>query len=176
MQIQLNSFLIHPVIYLHGVLSSDLHFAVLLTFVHTGTCSKYATIEQQNANPEYLSEVKLLRWFRRMTYLMLGLSLINWFGYMACPTKKYALLIVAGGVTVTYLANDSLAKTVPHEVLGFVTSELKSMAKEASVEIKSMSEKDKFLDGIKGLTPEQVLNKMKSDTSFTRMYTNFVLN
>jgi hypothetical protein len=48
--------------------------------------------------------------------------------------KKDSLLIIAGGQTLNFLT-DKAAKQIPAELSGFVLTELKNMAKEASVDL-----------------------------------------
>jgi hypothetical protein len=49
-------------------------------------------------------------------------------------SKKDSLLIIAGGQTLNFLT-DKAAKQIPAELSGFVLTELKNMAKEASVDL-----------------------------------------
>jgi hypothetical protein len=89
--------------------------------------------EEEKVNPQARSYKLLRRYFATLFYTLLGLSLINWAGYMFTPTKKEMLLIIAGGGTMQFLTTDSVAKQIPHELSTFVVTELKSMAKEAQV-------------------------------------------
>lgn len=99
--------------------------------------------------------------------------LLFWFGIIFTPSKRDALLIVAGGGTMEFLSNDSTARQLSHDMLVFVQSELKSMAAEAKVEFLEAKGKatieevrQKMRDEAKKMTTDQVLEKMKADTSF----------
>ena len=85
------------------------------------------------------------------------------------PTKKETLLIIAGGGTMQFLTTDSAAKQIPHELSSFVVTELKSMAKEAQVDLGIATQKDKILEEAKAMTTEQVLQRMKIDTNFAKI-------
>jgi hypothetical protein len=92
-----------------------------------------------------------------------------WFLYIFTPSKKDALLIVAGGQTLNYLTTDSTAKKLPHEALDFVVSELRLMATEAKLDLNITSQKDKILESVKTMTADEVLTKMKADTTFAKI-------
>jgi hypothetical protein len=96
-------------------------------------------------------------------------ALFFWMLFVMTPSKKDALLIVAGGQTLNYLTNDSTARQLPKEALNFVVTELKSMAKDAEVQIDLRTQKEKILDEAKNLTAKELLEKMKVDTTFARI-------
>jgi hypothetical protein len=86
------------------------------------------------------------------------------------PSKKDSLLIIAGGQTLNYLTTDSVATQIPRELTAFVVSELKNMAQEAKVELGVMSEKEKLLESLKGLTVDEVLLKLKENPNLLKIY------
>lgn len=99
--------------------------------------------------------------------------ILFWCGIIFTPSKRDALLIVAGGGTMEFLASDSTAKKLPHDMLVFVQSELKSMAAEAKVEFLEASGKvsieqvkQNIREEAKKMTTDEVLAKMKADTTF----------
>lgn len=98
-----------------------------------------------------------------------ALSIITWIGYVATPTKKDALMIIAGGSTMQYLTTDSVGKQIPKEVISFLVTELKQLSKEAKVDLGIVSEKDKILESAKTMTSEQLLDKMKVDSNFRKI-------
>lgn len=146
---------------------------IVLTFLWKDEAMKVNPVDY-DTDKDVVAFKWLRIWFGRLMYSFLALSLITWFGYMAVPDKKDALLIVAGGATMNYLTTDSVAKQIPSEVLNYVSAELKTMAAEAKVELKSFSEKDRFLDGIKQMPTSEILHKISIDTSFARMYIQYV--
>ncbi|MDC7249165.1 MAG: hypothetical protein PQJ49_04525 [Sphaerochaetaceae bacterium] len=91
-----------------------------------------------------------------------------WLAYIGTPSKKDALLIVAGGQTLNFLASDESAKQIPSELSGFVLTELKTMAKEAQVELGIQSQKEKILQSAKEMTSEELLKKIKTDSIFKK--------
>lgn len=102
---------------------------------------------------------KFSRWIWSLAILFIGL-------WVFTPSKKDALLIVAGGNTLDFLSTDSSAKKLPSELTSFVLTELKAMAKDAEVELGVQNQKDKILDEAKKLTTDELLDKMKTDTSY----------
>jgi len=92
-----------------------------------------------------------------------------WSLFIFTPNKKDALLIVAGGQTLNYLTTDSISKQIPRELSSFVVTQLKSMAKDAAVDLNISDQKDKMLEKAKTMTAEQLMSEMKKDTSFARV-------
>ena len=136
-----------------------------------GTISdkKLTNKEEDKLDPDYRSWAKVHTQFAILFYVNLALALITWAGYMFTPTKKETLLIIAGGGTMQFLTTDSAAKQIPHELSTFVVTELKSMAKDAKVDLGIATQKDKILEEAKSMTTEQVLQRMKIDTNFAKI-------
>ena len=89
--------------------------------------------------------------------------------YIFTPRKRDALLIVAGGQTLNFLANDKSAKQIPAELSNFVLTEIKNQAKEAAVDLNISTQKDKILEKAKSMTTEQLMSEMKKDTTFAKV-------
>ena len=92
-----------------------------------------------------------------------------WSLFIFTPSKKDALLIVAGGQTMNFLTTDSTAKKIPHELSSFVVSELKNMAKEAQVDLGIQNQKEKILEQAKTMTAMEIVEKMKVDSTFAKV-------
>lgn len=95
--------------------------------------------------------------------------ILFWSLFIFTPSKRDALLIVAGGQTMNFLSSDSTAKQIPHDVLNFVSVELQNMAKEAKMELGIYSQKERILQEAKTLSTEQLMEKMKSDTTYAKI-------
>jgi len=153
-------------------------FAVLM-FIGLIVCSVGAAIqvsenrsttdEEDKKDSDIRSWQKLRKYFAYVFYPCLAIALLTWFGYMATPTKKEALLILAGGGTMKFLSTDSASKQIPHEMTTFVLTELKSMAKDAEVDLGLSTTKDKILDEAKKMTGDQVMERMKIDSNFRKV-------
>lgn len=98
--------------------------------------------------------------------------ILFWSLFIFTPSRKDALLIVAGGGTMEFLTTDSTAKQIPYELSNFVVTELRNMGAEAQIELGIKSQKDKVLDEAKKMSSEQLLQKMKVDSNFA----NIILN
>jgi hypothetical protein len=92
-----------------------------------------------------------------------------WSLFIFTPSKKDALLIVAGGQTMNFLTTDSTAKQIPHELSNFVVTELKNMASEAQVDLNIKDQKEKILDEAKNMSAKELLEKMKVDSTFAKV-------
>ncbi len=113
-------------------------------------------------------------WRKHLGWIMslcMFLTTVTWVGYMAIPTKKDALLIVAGGSTMNFLTTDSAAKEIPHEVMNYLVTELKSMSEEAKVDIGIKEQTNKIIEEAKGMTGAQLIERMKSDSTFSAIIT-----
>lgn len=125
--------------------------------------------EEDKTDSDIRAWQKTRRYISYLFYPFLILSLITWAGYVFTPTKKDALLIVAGGGAMEFLTTDSSAKKLPSEAMNFVVTELKSMAEEAKVDLGIATQKDKILEEAKKMTTEQVLERMKIDSNFAKI-------
>jgi hypothetical protein len=95
-----------------------------------------------------------------LTFLML---------HVLIPSKKDSLLIIAGGQTLNFLTTDKSSKQIPAELSGFVLTELKNMAKEASVDLNIASQKEKVLEKAKSMSSEELLQTIKNDSTFAKI-------
>jgi hypothetical protein len=110
-----------------------------------------------------------VNWMRKWLFWTYPFMVLFWMLYVLTPDKKQSLLIIAGGGVLNYLTTDSIAKEIPHELTDYVVTELKSMAAEAKVDLGIKTEKQKVLEQVKDLTPEQLLEKMKTDENLTKV-------
>jgi hypothetical protein len=91
-----------------------------------------------------------------------------WALFIFTPSKKDALLIVAGGQTLNFLANDKSAKQIPTELSNFVLTEIKNLAADAKVDLNIADQKDKLLQKAKTMSAEELMAEMKKDTIFAK--------
>jgi hypothetical protein len=125
--------------------------------------------EDEDKNANYRGYKRLRGYFATIFYTTLALSLITWTGYVFTPTKKETLLIIAGGGTMQFLTTDSAAKQIPHELSTFVVTELKSMAKEAQVDLGIATQKDKILEEASRMSSLELIERVKVDTNFAKI-------
>lgn len=95
--------------------------------------------------------------------------ILFWSLHIFTPSKKDALLIVAGGQTMNFLTTDSTAKQIPHELSNFVVTELKNMAAEAKVDLNIKDQKQKVLDEAENMTAKELMDRIKVDTTFAKI-------
>jgi hypothetical protein len=119
--------------------------------------------------PEYVRIRKMFGWiFWGFTIL----SLVSWFGYVAVPTKKDAVMILVGGSVVEFMTTDSVAKQIPSELLILARNEIQSAAAEAKVDLGIMDQKEKILEEAKKMSTTELMDRMKSDTTFAKIIIN----
>lgn len=107
---------------------------------------------------------------KRVFYIftpMLFLSLILW---TFTPSKKNMMLIVAGGSIGNFVSNDSSSKAIPAELTKYVRNFLKKESSdldyETKVELGVETPKENLLNKVKDLTKEQMIEYLKTDTTF----------
>jgi hypothetical protein len=128
------------------------------------TCSYfYAGMEEENETQKMC---------RKWMWWSYPFMILFWSLYIFTPSKKDALLIVAGGQTLNFLTSDSTAKQIPHELSSFVVTELKNMAENAKVDLGIASQKDKILEEAKNMTANQLMDKMRVDSNFAKVILN----
>lgn len=106
---------------------------------------------------------------RRWMWWSYPFCILFWSLYVFTPSKKDALLIVAGGQTLNFLANDKSAKQIPSELSNFVLTEVKNLAAEAKVDLGIADQKDKLLEKAKKMSAEELMSEMKKDTAFAKV-------
>jgi len=106
---------------------------------------------------------------RKWMWWSYPLMILFWSLYVFTPSKKDALLIVAGGQTLNFLANDKSAKQIPAELSNFVLTEVKNLAAEASVDLNISGQKEKLLEKAKKMSAEELMMEMKKDTAFAKV-------
>ena len=95
-----------------------------------------------------------------------------WSLFVFTPSKKDALLIVAGGQTLNFLTTDESAKQIPSELSGFILTELKNMASEAQVELGIKDQKERLIEEAKTMTTDELLKRMNEDKNFADIILN----
>jgi hypothetical protein len=100
------------------------------------------------------------------------IMIIFWSLTIFTPSKKDALLIVAGGQTLNFLTTDESAKQIPSELSGFILTELKNMAAEAQVELGIKDQKERLIEEAKTMTTEELLKRMNEDKNFADIILN----
>lgn len=109
---------------------------------------------------------------RKWQFIGLFPSILFWSLFIFTPSKKDALLIVAGGQTLNYLTTDSTAKQIPREMSNFVLTELRNMAKDAEVDLNISNKKEQILNEVKDMTTEQLIQKMKDNPELKELILN----
>lgn len=134
-------------------------------FIYRAIAGDCASYEEDKRVQSIKNSKVCLKW----TIFISLLAIFTGLMYACIPTKKDALLIIAGGGALEYLTNDSTGKQIPKELSTFVISELKSASSEAIKEIKVSDVKEKVLDDAKKMSPTELLNKIKTDSSFAKI-------
>lgn len=131
-------------------------FAVVFTLIALiSTIAYFSTTENEEGQ----------KMSRKWMWWCYPFMILFWAGIIFTPSKKDSLLILAGGGAMNFLTTDSTAKELPHELTAFVVTELKSMAKEAQVEMMTNDYKQSVLERAKKMTGAELIEAMK-DSAF----------
>lgn len=88
------------------------------------------------------------------------------------PSKKEALLIIAGGSVGNFLTTDSSAKALPSDLTRYLhimmKNEIDNMGSDTKKELGLQTEKERYLEKIGNLTKEQIIEQLKSDTTLLK--------
>lgn len=71
--------------------------------------------------------------FKTIAIVATIFSMLTWMGWIFTPTKKDALIIIAGGTVANFVTQDSSAKQVPHEVMELLRVKIKEEISETSL-------------------------------------------
>lgn len=112
------------------------------------------------------------RMARKWMWWSYPFAILFWMLQIATPSKKDALLIVAGGQTLNFLTTDSTSKQIPKELSNFVVTELKNMANDAKINLNIQDQKEKILEEAKNMTSGELISKMGSDSNFAKIILN----
>lgn len=106
--------------------------------------------------------------FRKVAIWCTVLAVITWAGYVFIPSKRDCVAIVVGGGVLNYLSKDSAAQKIPHNALTFLNTYLEEKTSDLTAETKKEiglpTPKEQFIDKLKDLTKEQILEALKKDT------------
>jgi hypothetical protein len=132
--------------------------------------------EEEKVDSDVRVLIKARIYVRNFFYVMLGLSLITWLGWVTTPTKKDCIMIIAGGTVGNFLQSDSNARQLPADVMKLAHVALLSwqeQIKDISPEdrkvlgIQSAEEKKKedFLDKLGTLTKDEIIEQFRKDST-----------
>lgn len=96
--------------------------------------------------------------FRRFTLVTTLLMVITWAGYIFTPTKKELVMIIAGGAVGNFITQDSTARQIPHDVMVFLQTEIRTASAEAKLEL--MPEVNAKVDSLKNMSKEDLIKRV----------------
>jgi hypothetical protein len=95
-----------------------------------------------------------------------------WFLYLFTPSKGDTLLIIAGGAVGNFVTSDSSSKAIPSDITNFIHMKLKAEMINVDDDIKRQldvqSPKEKFMDKVKDLSKEQLIEYLQKDTTLIK--------
>jgi hypothetical protein len=108
------------------VSSVFLFFTILTTIGYLVFLGVYLSL---NENSEKQTRDYIKYWldtFKKFLIYSLSICIVTWALYVFCPSKKDALIIVAGGAVGNFITSDSSARQIPSELTLLVREEIRS--------------------------------------------------
>ena len=149
--------------------AKDFFFAGIVIFTIISIISTVWFIVDRNGDDMTTGPNSAAERAKKWMWWSYPFMILFWSLHIFTPSKKDALLIVAGGQTMNFLTTDKSAKQIPHELSSFVVTELKNMAADAKVDLNIKDQKTKILDEAKKMTAQELVEKMKVDTTFAKV-------
>jgi hypothetical protein len=131
-------------------------------------------VSKLSTNIEVFSVEMLRKYISKTFYISLSLALVTWLCWAAIPTKKDCLLIIAGGTVGNYIQSDSTVRELPKDFTQFLHLSLQKEIKNLDDESRSelgvtvQSEKNKYVDKLKEMTKEEIIQFINSDTTLIK--------
>lgn len=123
---------------------------------------------EDKADPDIRSWDKFRKYATITFYPFLFLAIITWCAYVFVPSKKDCLMIIAGGAVGNFITSDSSAKALPSDLTRFLHLSLKKqvddLSDDAKKELGLQTPKEQFVDKLKNLTKEEIINALKTDS------------
>lgn len=76
-----------------------------------------------------------MSFMRRMTVWTTVFALITWTGYVFCPSKRDAVIIIAGGAVGNFITSDSSARQIPAELTLLVREKMRSEIEDLKTDV-----------------------------------------
>lgn len=140
--------------------------------------NRVTSVDDENKD----SDIRAWETFRKISirffYIMLPLALITWIGYAATPTKRDCIFIISGGAVATFLTTDTAAREIPSDLAKvvhvYLQKEIKTLSSDdqealgvATPDVKK-AKKDEFVDKLKDMTKDEILNYIKTDSTILK--------
>lgn len=157
-------------------------FSNIFTFFSVISCIAYVVViafavDMKKGDAKELTAYSFWRKFIARTFWTATvLCLITWIGYVMTPTKKDCMLIVAGGAVGNFITTDSSSKALPADITKYLhlslNKEIEDLNKEVGGNIRKElgieSSKDKFVNSLKDLSKEQIIEYLQNDTTIKK--------
>lgn len=96
--------------------------------------------------------------------IFLGLWLwcfVSWILYIGTPTKKEAVIIVAGGYVGNFIQSDSNARQLPADITRFLRSQIQQAAKDNDLgSLLGPTKEETLKDSLSKLSKEQLVDQL----------------
>lgn len=135
------------------------------------------TADSTTTGDDRVSALQWRKFIGKTFWFSFVMCVFTWLGYMATPSKRDCLLIVAGGAVGNFITSDSSAKAIPSDITNFLHLSLKEEIQNIGTEVKDdvkaeakkaldiQTPKDKFVDRLKDMSKEEIIRYLQTDTT-----------
>lgn len=111
-------------------------FSVIFLLAFIVTCFTYGAGKSEGMTDGDEKQYKYwINALRRLTIWTTILCLFTWMGYVFCPSKKDAVVIIAGGAVGNFITSDSSAKQIPAELTLLVREKMRSEIEDLKTDV-----------------------------------------
>jgi hypothetical protein len=137
------------------------------------------TTNEKLGTEDKASALNWRKFIGRTFWFSITVCIITWLGYVATPSKKDCLLIVAGGAVGNFITSDTSAKAIPSDITSFLHLSLKEEMKAIGSDVKDevvsnvkkqldiQTPQDKFVEKLKTMSKEEIIHYLQ-DTTITK--------
>lgn len=104
--------------------------------------------------------------FMRMWKIPLPIFITCWLLYILIPSKSDTVLIIAGGAVGNFVTSDSSTRALPSELTLFLRTKIQELTHDAKEDMGILDSKGQKLNELKELTKEQIIERLKKDTTY----------
>lgn len=109
---------------------------------------------------------------RKFFFYTVPFVMLFWFLYLFTPTKTETLFIIAGGAVGEFITSDTNARQIPPDLMLYLRTKLKEETMDVNSAVREelglSTPKEKYIDDLKDLTKEAIIERLKSDTTLIR--------
>lgn len=154
-----------------AIISAIITLASVIGYLSSiGSAAEYAGKDSDYGKEEYDSWQTWVKGWKRIMTIIIPICVISVTLWALAPTKKDAMLIIAGGSVGNFITTDSSSRALPADLTRYLhirlNKELDDMGQKTKKELGiPMTKKETLISNVKELTKEQIVEYLQNDTT-----------